>query len=97
MYEGLKKTNHVLQQSLHVLTHLKDPSFELAKITEESQFYESVYAKETYYKLPHYTIVVVDKDVPYRLITVFNPISQSRTQLVNVYVPTYSISVIYFT
>lgn len=82
-----------MQQSLHVLSHLKDPGFELAKITEESQFYDSVYAKETYYKLPHYTLIVIDKDVPYRLFTVFNPIAQTRAQLVNVYVSTYRVMV----
>ncbi len=93
LYDGLKKSNHVMQQSLHVLSHFKDPSFDLSKITDESQFYESVHAKETYYKLPHYTLLVIDKDVPYRLITVFNPVTHVRTQLVNVYVSTYRVTV----
>lgn len=93
MFDGLKKANNVLQQSLHVLSHLKDPAFELGKVTEESQFYESVYSQEAHYKLPHYTLIVIDKDAPYRLIPVFNPIAQKRTQLVNVYVSTYQITV----
>ncbi|ODN03448.1 Alpha-mannosidase 2 [Orchesella cincta] len=93
MYEGLKKCNHVMQQSLHVLSHIKAPAFELGSITDESQFYEPADAKETYYKLAHHNLLEIDKNVPYRLITVFNPVTQKRTQLVTVYVSTNHVTV----
>lgn len=82
-----------MQQSLYILNHLKDPAFELARVTDESSYYEAVYAKETYYKLPHYTLLIIDKDVPYRMLSVFNPITMKRTQLVHIYLSTYRVKV----
>lgn len=82
-----------MQQSLHVLSHLQDPDFELSQITKESQFYNSVHLMGSSNKLFHYNLIVIDENYPYQILTVFNPILQKRVQLVNVYVSTYQVSV----
>jgi len=82
-----------MQQSLHVLSHLKEKEFEIEKVKPDSVFYEPTYFKEQSYTLPHHTRILLDGEFSEKLVTVFNSVARNRVMLVDLHVSTYRISV----
>jgi hypothetical protein len=83
-----------MQHSLHILSHLKDPSFNNDKLSQDStRSLEPILAKEQSTSLPKFSVIILDSEYTDRLVTVFNPIARTRNQLVSIYVSTYRVKV----
>ncbi|CAG7713856.1 unnamed protein product [Allacma fusca] len=93
MYSAMNDCNHVMQQSLHVLSHLADNQLSLGDITENTDFYKPIISKDTHTEIPHYNLLYVDVTISEKIIKVFNPSIRRRVKLVRLYVSTYKIEV----
>lgn len=93
MYTAMNDCNFVMQQSLHILTHLKDPALTLHDVGDGMEFSKPVISKDTHDELPHYNYLALDQELSQRVIKVFNPSARKRSKLVRVYVSTYKIEV----
>lgn len=102
LYTGLIACNHVMERSIHVLSHLKDPGFQLPLELEadgggdgmtSDVFYEPTFSSDHHHSLLEHNVLILDKELSDRLVTVYNADAHTRSQLVTIYVSTYYVKV----